>query len=264
MKRKAIGTLVVVLVLYFAAGYVTWRWVPEKSADFFLRWVMTLVIFGAVFAALFGEYFREKIFPIDLCIEIPQKGNVGFDEGIINGQPVKFYFHHLLVRNLSPHRVIKDCRVWLRKVFVQNAAGEWEPKNQSPVPRLMEWAPSEYSRDKRTFSTWQVFDFGMTLSNNGGFVVSADREQGGNFSRIFPVGKKVRFTFFVTADNYQEETEFSFDVDVVQTVPGETVTPPRLHLTRFHFWMALSRNAAVPRCRGSKDLVQFLKVNDTR
>jgi hypothetical protein len=89
----------------------------------------------------------------------------------------------------------------------------------------MEWAPSEFSRDERTFSTWQVFDFGMTIENNGGFVVCADRDQGGNFSRIFPVGQKVRFKFFVTADNYQKEEPFTFEVTVPQTVVGETVTP---------------------------------------
>lgn len=220
MKRKVIWTLTAILACYLVVGYVTWRWFPEKSADFFVRWVMTLGILGAVFSALFGDYLREKIFPIDLCIEIPE-GNVVLDQN--KGRPV--YSHHLRVRNLTPHRVIKDCRVWLKEISVQNAAGGWERKNQTPVSRLMEWAPSEYSRDKRTFSTWQVFDFGMTLSDNGGFEVRWDRDQGGAFPRIFPVGNKVRFIFFVTADDYQMENEFFFDVDVVPSVPGQAVTP---------------------------------------
>lgn len=179
-------------------------------------------------AALFGEYLREKIFPIDLQIEIPPKGNAVFDLVNLNGQAVNVYAHHLLVRNLTPHKPIKDCRVWLKSIFVKNVAGEWEPRNQTPVPRLMEWAPSEFSRDKRTFSTWQIFDFGLSLENNKGFFVKWDRDQGGNVPRQFPVGAKLRFTFFLTADNYQDQKEFSFDVDVLHSVAGTTVTPARV------------------------------------
>ncbi len=89
----------------------------------------------------------------------------------------------------------------------------------------MEWAPSEYSRDKRTFSTKQVFDFGETLSNNGGFLVTIDRDQGGRFKPLFKIGKKVRFHFYATAENYQAEKEFCFEVEVLPSVPGQIVTP---------------------------------------
>lgn len=228
MRRKAIWMISSVFVLYLVAGYVTWRWVPEKNADFFVRWVMTLGIFGAVLAALFGDYLRERIFPIDLQIEIPPKGNAVFDLTNVGGQAVNVYMHHLRVRNLTPHRPLKDCRVWLKSISVKSVSGDWEPKNQSPVPRLMEWAPSEFSRDKRTFSTWQIFDFGLSLANNGGFLVKWDRDQGGNVPRQFPVGTQLRFTFFLTADNYQDQKEFSFDVDVLHSIAGQTVTPAKV------------------------------------
>jgi|GEM_PF-3569141 len=236
MKAKLImWGLVLLLVVYFLTLYLLLEngtSANVSTVDFLLKFGFVVAAFVAIILALFGDYLREMIFPIDVRIEIPEKGNVGLDKSIINDKPVAVYCHHLVVRNLTPHRVINDCRVWLTEVFVQDAEGKWEPKNQSPVPRLMEWAPSEFSRDERTFSTWQVFDFGMTIENNGGFVVRADREQGGNFHRIFPVGSNLLFKFIVTADNYQKEKTFSFEVTVPGTVQGETVTPSTVRLAK--------------------------------
>jgi hypothetical protein len=236
MKAKLImWGLVLFLLGYFLSLYLLLEngSAPSVSTvDFLLKFGFVVAAFVTIFLALFGDYLRELIFPIHVRIEIPEKGNVGLDESMVNDKQVAVYCHHLMVRNLTPHRVIKDCRVWLTKVFVQNAEGKWEPKNQSPVPRLMEWAPSEYSANQRTFSTWQVFDFGMTIENNGGFVLRADREQGGNFHRIFPIGSKVLFKFIVTADNYQKEKTFSFEVTVPGTVQGETVTPSTVRLVK--------------------------------
>jgi len=135
------------------------------------------------------------------------------------------YCHHLRVRNLTPHRPIKNCRVWLKKIEVQNVAGGWDVNDQFAVPRMMEWAPSEHSRNERTFSTHQVFDFGQTLSNGGGFVVTIERTQGGRFNPLFKVGKKVRFFFYATAENYQPEKEFCFEIEVPPSVGGTKVTP---------------------------------------
>lgn len=221
--------LILVPVFYLLSLYllVAYGNAPDNfsAADFVVKCGFVVAAFVAIILALYGDFFREWVFPIDVSIEIPQ-GNVAFDKArAADGQIVDTYCHHLLVRNLTPHRAVKDCRVWLKSVSVKNTRGEWEPKNQTPVPRLMEWAPSEYSRDKRTFATWQVFDFGRTISNNGGFELCIERDQHGAFPRKFSVGDKLRFFFFVTADNYQMEKEFSFDVDVMPSVPGQTVTP---------------------------------------
>ncbi len=39
------------------------------------------------------------------------------------------------------------------------------------------------------------------------------------------IGKKVRFHFYATAENYQAEKEFCFEVEVLPSVPGQIVTP---------------------------------------
>ncbi len=80
----------------------------------------------------------------------------------------------------------------------------------------MEWAPAEFSRDKRTFLTDQLFDIGLTLSSNDGFLVTVERGQGGRFEPLFPVGAKLRLVFFATANNYRREKEFWFEIDVRQ------------------------------------------------
>ena len=96
---------------------------------------------------------------------------------------------------------------------------------------LMEWAPFEFSKDKRTFSTQQVFDFGKTLARNNvnqHFEITIAREQGGAFKRNFMVGQKLGVVLYVTADNYQEENEFCFEIEVPQALPGRLVTPAKI------------------------------------
>ncbi len=249
MKNKLIWAVIIVIGSLIAVGFIyevetyflfisgkLQRW-PE-NADVLLKVLAPFSILGAVIAALFGEYLREKIFPIDLCIATlePHECNAVFDEfdfkdkrfekyPEIFGKKVDVY---LQVRNLTAQRPIKDCRVWLKQIEVQNAAGEWKIEDPFAVPRMMEWAPFEYSPDKRTFSTKQVFDFGLTRSDNGGFVVTIYRDQGGTFNPLFKVGKKVRFYFYATAESYQKEKVFCFEVEVPPSVQGEKVTPAKI------------------------------------
>jgi len=42
------------------------------------------------------------------------------------------------------------------------------------------------------------------------------------------VGQKLRFAFFVTANNYLKKQEFCFEIEVPQTAPGATVTPAKV------------------------------------
>jgi hypothetical protein len=254
MKAKLLmWGLILVPVVYLLSLYLVIKnaTVPAdfSTADFMVKCGFVIGTFVTIILALFGDYLREIVFPIDLSIEDPKESNTVFDMCDFKEEKFKWecpqlfgktfnvYCHHLRVKNLTPHRPINDCRVWLKKIHVehnglwkeenQDANGQWH-KNKFAVPRLMEWAPSEYSRDKRTFSTEQVFDFGKTLSNNGGFMVTIWRRQGGTFNRLFPVGKKARFFLYATADNYHKEKEFCFEIEVPQSVPGALVTPARV------------------------------------
>lgn len=238
--RKRLILVVIVVLAVYLGGMLWLRASRADLADFILRALGPLAISGAVLAALFGEYLREKIFPIDLCIEVTkeQERNAVFDHRQFNEEEYRntpiytkafdVYCHHLRVRNLTLHRALKDCRVWLKKVEVQDVAGNWTDQGRFAVPRLMDWAPFEYSRDKRTFSSQQVFDFGQTLSHSGGFVITVNPQQGGTFNRWFNVGEKVRFYFYATAENYQIEKEFCFEVEVPHSLPSQKVTPAKI------------------------------------
>jgi hypothetical protein len=209
-------------------GYLT-CWIVRKYhpgfVSFTLDYFVAFGTFGAVVYALFQEELMEWLLPIEVKILVPDSSNTVIDLNAYAGQ---IYHHHLIVKNLNPCRALKDCRVWLRKIEVQQLNGNWNEPAKFAVPQLMEWAPSEYSHDKRTFSKQQVFDFGITKQNNGGFELKTYREQHGNIPRQFKTGTKVRFTFYAAADNYLEEKEFCFEVDVLPTVHGQNVTPSKV------------------------------------
>jgi hypothetical protein len=224
MIRKA---MIAVLVLVFLASVAAVCYVypsDHGKADFILKCVLSLGTLIAILVALFGDFFRELADPIRVQIEVPGESNTAFDVAIVDDEDVQVYCHHLCVRNRTPHRPIRDCRVWLKRISTQNEDGHWE-ETKFAVPRLMQWAPFEYSPDKRTFGTSQVFDLGITLGNDKGFKAAVTPAQGGAFTTRFPAGKKVRFTFFVTADNYHKERDFSFEVDVPISGKGALVKP---------------------------------------
>jgi hypothetical protein len=227
MKYILIWGLIAAGAVFFIGAYRVYGYDPA-TADFLVKCALSIGTLSAVLFALFGDYLRETLDPIRVKIELPTESNTVIDKCLINGVPANAYFHHLLVRNLTPHKPIKNCRVWLKKIFVQQVNNEWSDEAKFAVPRLMEWAPSEYSRDKRTFSKQQVFDLGRSLQYNGGFIAAYDRDQGGAVNRQFPVGSKLKFVFYVTADNYQKEEEFCFEIEVLQSVLGTPVTPARV------------------------------------
>ena len=124
--------------------------------------------------------------------------------------------HHLLVTNHMPSRPVENCRVWLVKILDQNAQGKFDVEFQFAVPRLMEWAPSEYSPDVRSFSEDQVFDFGRSYVDKGPFVVNVFKGQGGAFKGDCDVGKSRQYVFRITADNYIKAKTVKVQVDVTK------------------------------------------------
>jgi hypothetical protein len=227
MRHTFFWSLITVFAIYFIAA--AWLFRDDlPTADFLIRFGLSFGTLVAVLSALFGDYLRETLDPIRVIIEVPKESNVVIDKCIFNNAAADCYRHHLVVRNLTPHKAIKDCRVWLKKIRVQQVNNDWKDDPIFAVPRLMEWAPSEYSPDKRTFSRKQVFDLGTTIEKSGGFEASYNRAQGGNVPRHFLVGKKLRFIFVVTGDNYLEEKEFCFEIEVLPTIQGQTVTPSKV------------------------------------
>ena len=223
MRRLVILT---VLVVGFIAG-LGWAcclfyYDQRDKAEFVVKVTLSVGTISAVACALFGDFLRNLCDPIRVKIDLAARANNFLDDH--GGK--KVFCHHLTVVNGTPERAITNCRVWLKSVSVKSLDGKWDDKPRFAVPRLMEWAPSEYSRDKRTFSRDQVFDLGVTASNNGGFRLTVDRDQGGNFDRNFAVGQQLKLVFFVTADNYTRSEEFCFEVAIPKSEGGaDTVTP---------------------------------------
>jgi len=206
-----------------------------STADFMAKCGFVVVASVTIIVALFGDYLRETLDPIKVRIEVPEEGNTVLDRSPLHNCAV--YCHHLRVVNTTRQRAIKDCRVWLKRLLVQNLRGDWNEEIGSPVPRLMVWAPSEYSEDKRTFCTNQVFDFGMTLEKNGGFAVTVWSKQGGTFKSKYKVGEKIRCVFYVTADNYTAEKAFAFEVEVPPSVPEQSVTRSKVTAIPIGKWL---------------------------
>jgi hypothetical protein len=80
---------------------------------------------------------------------------------------IKVFCHHLRIRNRTPAQPVTNCRVWLVKILDENDRGAFDETFKFAVPRLMAWAPREYSPDVRSFSEDQVFDFGRSFVEQG-------------------------------------------------------------------------------------------------
>jgi hypothetical protein len=229
MRRSIILTILVggfVTAITWACGL--FKYGDAQTADFVVKVTLSIGTLSAVVCALFGDWLREFCEPVRVKIGAPQENNNILDDyrDERDGQVYKSFCHHLEVINCTPQKPLENCRVWLKKISVEGLDGEWDnSRTKFAVPRLMEWAPSDYSRDKRTFSKRQVFDLGMTLSSNRGFRLTIERDQGGNFNRFFNVGQKIKLVFVVTADNYTRSEESSFEIVVPQSQgAADTVT----------------------------------------
>ena len=196
---------------------------PAK-ADFYLKCCSTIGTLSAIIVALFIDLWKAKAFPLKLRITTAPVNNTVTDisEGE-NGRAYAKYCHHLIVVNDTPHKTVKNCRVWLKSVS-HLEQDKWVEKEVIAVPRLMNWAPSEWSNEERTFCTSQVFDLGVTVGDNTGFVLSVNHKLGGNFRRTFQVNSTLKLILYITADNYQGYEEFAVKIVIPVMNEQELVT----------------------------------------
>jgi len=225
--RKALRAVTLIFLAAFVATLVEYYFGKPEWAVFQIRWLAGFGTLCAVIVALFSDYLRAHIDPIRITIDIPVERNNGLDPLEVNGTPQRVYCHHLRVLNLTPHKPIKDAQVWLKHIFVKSIDGKWEENYKFAVPRLMEWAPSEFSKDKRTFAKQQVFDLGKTISSNIGFVLNIHKEQATDRTPL-PVGRKFRCVFFLTAENYLGDDEFDVEVEVRNLVEAQDSATPSI------------------------------------
>jgi hypothetical protein len=186
-----------------------------EGARFLVQAFSGVSVVLAVLVALYRDLLTNIADGIRLRIELPEQtdnfeNRKATPEGVVRKQ-----CHHLRVVNERPHRPVNNCRVWLVRILDEISEGRFEEKFKFAVPRLMQWAPFEYSPDVRNFSHDQVFDFGESIVDLGGFKVSYFRQQGGAFKGNCEPGKCRRYVFKITADNYIRSKPFTVEVSVL-------------------------------------------------
>lgn len=189
----------------------------DDDARFWLSALSSISVITAVVGALYAERYRMWADPIKLALELPNTRNTYPDThpsfGVV-------HCHHLGVRNLTPHRAVQNCRVWLEHVLDETEPGKWECLEPFAVPRLMTWAPREFSGEQRTFADVQVFDFGVTKYQDGSFVPTPHTDQGGyvqGYDLRCKSGSRRRYLFRITADNYVSLLHFCAEVSAAST-----------------------------------------------
>lgn len=221
------SVLILLPILYLVLLYraVTNATIPQgfSTADFMVRCGFVVGIFVSIVLALYGDYWKEKVWPIKLKLEVTSQPSTSDKTYFFDPGPT--FNHYLLVKNLTAHKPIKECRIWLKNVERLTQQGTWERVNLFVVPRQMQWAPSQYSQDKRTFCTWQFFHLGKSLAADGGsFSIStfAGNENDEQIQLTFGTNAKLKLTFFATAENYLSDEEFSFTVVVRKHMKEDT------------------------------------------
>ncbi|NUN61885.1 MAG: hypothetical protein HUU13_12460 [Burkholderiaceae bacterium] len=214
----------------------------KAEATFAMQAFGAISVVLAVATALYGNVIREIVQPLDLRIELPTTTNSMFDlvsfdgkgripkalfercsEGVMSGitlnEDFQVYCVHLRVRELNGERVVKDCRVWLTRVLNLSENGSEDEPFRFAVPRLMIWAPCEYSPEVRSFAGHQVFDFGLFYPAFGAFDLTG--KQGGNFDCSFRAPDRKRFIFQIECEGFMDAKEHRVDVAISKVERSE-------------------------------------------
>jgi hypothetical protein len=192
----------------------------KEQAEFVLHVITAIGVFSAVMTAVYGDRIKRRFNRITLRIEKPDQSD-NFVNFLVPSDPKTAVFcHHLRVTNSTPTEPVKNCRVWLVKILDEDGRGGFEEKFKFAVPRLMAWAPREYSPDVRSFSENQVFDFGRSfVRQDGRFEIGVYELQGGTFRGDCLPEQTRQYVFKITADNYIEARPIIVEVHVGRCDP---------------------------------------------
>jgi hypothetical protein len=201
----------------------------KRDAQFMLNVITAIGVLSAVTMAVYGDRIKRRFNRIRLTINKPEQSDNFFnDADAPGGGRTKVFCHHLRVKNSMPTQAVKNCRVWLVKILDEDGRGGFEEKFKFAVPRLMAWAPREYSPEARSFSEDQVFDLGRSFVEQGGRFEVSPYGQGGMFKGGCLPREKRQYVFKITADNYIKAGLIAVEVHVERCEP----TPDTPHGTR--------------------------------
>jgi len=199
----------------------------NSKVEFYLKCAVPLGTLLVILVALFGKSFQEAWESIQVKITKPEREN-NFADKRPTDQKYE-YCHHLVVQNCTRQKPIEECQIWLKRLLFKPEGEDWK-EIPFAVPRLMQWAPSDYSPEKRTFGHQQIFDLGVTVQNNEGFKLTI--KQGGLFISVFKVGEKVGLVFVVTANNYRGDDEFPVGIEIHKTQKSGAITPAEVSIPK--------------------------------
>ncbi len=215
-------TLLAAFLLAIVAAVCLYTAGKKDYAEFMLHVVTGIGVLSAVAMAVYGDRIKRRVNKINLQIEKPEQSDNFFNEVATLSGKTKVFCHHLRVKNNMPTEPVRNCRVWLVKILDEKGRGGFEEKFKFAVPRLMAWAPREYSPDVRSFSEDQVFDFGRSFVEQGGrFEVSVYELQGGVFNGGCLPGEKRQYVFRITADNYIKARPISVELGAERCEPTD-------------------------------------------
>lgn len=206
--------LIMLMVAAFAAAILLYNSGNKEAAEFLLRAMTGLGVLVAVVVAIYGDAIKNRANRIRLRIVNPKQTDNFFNRFGSPSQIKTVFCHHLRVENLSPHQPVENCRVWLIRILDRNLEGTFHEAFRFAVPRLMVWAPAEYSPDVRSFSEDQVFDLGRTFVDEGRFEIDHYAGQGGLFKGSCESGSSRQYVFRITADNYIRAKPVTVQVNV--------------------------------------------------
>lgn len=165
--------------------------------NLFSNFLIAIGTIGAVLVAIFGNWIKQRIFSAKLDVQVlNEEGEL---TSYTNNEQVIYF--HLKVINLRKSVIVKNCRIYLKKIQKRQADSEFHDLPLSVPPRFP-WAPAGSSPEAIDVVTEQVLDFGAIAENAKEFkpiVVPVFNSFKGNLTS----NESFRYFIEIIADNYR-------------------------------------------------------------
>lgn len=176
-----------------------------------LDWLTAIGTLGAVWAAIWGDRFRDFLFAPSLDVTLFSAD--GESTVVGNGAPVLLF--HLRVRNLTPEHPAEETTASL--VDVRRLVSGTFRSVGATAPRPMRWAPAEHNPLAITIHDEALLDFGALYQS----MRPIDQQAGfapwlpsypNNFDGYVSAGETVRYVVQVRARRQRELLRVTVEV----------------------------------------------------
>jgi hypothetical protein len=180
---------------------------PFAIANLIVQVFVAIGTLGAVFVAIWGEWFRNKFAGPRLSIEIHNnsQGTLGRGSGT-----TRVIYYHLRVINSRTWAPARRCRVLLRAIRRRRPDQQFYTV-ELPVSIPIFWAPRNSAPLERDIVREAVLDFGSLTEGAESFVPSLTVTLG-SFDGLVRADEPVHFVMQVCAEGYETIEEQVFEV----------------------------------------------------